>query len=86
MTITKEHKQLKDIAAIDAQPDLEDNGFPTISNGLFQGPYNDASLADCNRGKDIKSPKLSFHDPVAVKPKGSEWSIQSKCLDRTVAV
>ncbi|KAI4237140.1 MAG: hypothetical protein LQ349_002064, partial [Xanthoria aureola] len=77
MTITKEHKQLKDIAAINAQPDLDDNGFPKISNGLFQGPYNDASLADCNRGKDIKSPKLSSHDPVAVKPKGSEWSIQS---------
>lgn len=82
MTITKEHKQLKDIAAIDAQPDLDENGFPKISNDLFQGPDNDASLADCSRGVGIKSPRLSPYDPMAVKLKGSDWSIQSKPLHR----
>ncbi|KAL8851359.1 MAG: hypothetical protein Q9221_003726 [Calogaya cf. arnoldii] len=42
ITITKEHEQFKNTAAISAQPDLDENGFPKVSNDLFQGPHNDA--------------------------------------------
>ncbi|KAL9634838.1 MAG: hypothetical protein Q9204_002846 [Flavoplaca sp. TL-2023a] len=77
MTITKEHTRLKDIAAIEAQPDLDEHGFPEIPLSRFQGRNFDASLADCSRGEDIKSPYLTTYDPRAVQLNGRDWTIQS---------
>lgn len=77
MTITKEHTRLKDIAAIEAQPDLDEHGFPKIPLSRFQGRHFDASLADCSRGADIKSPYLTAYDPRAVQLNGRDWTIQS---------
>ncbi|KAL8858126.1 MAG: hypothetical protein Q9178_005303 [Gyalolechia marmorata] len=76
ITITKEHKEFRSVAAIDAQPDLDENGFPKISNSLFQGRHNDASLAECIQGADEKLPLLAAHDPRAVRSKGGDWIIQ----------
>ncbi|KAL8910759.1 MAG: hypothetical protein Q9171_003971 [Xanthocarpia ochracea] len=76
ITVTKEHKEFRSVAAIDAQPDLDENGFPKISNSLFQGRHNDASLAECVQGADEKLPLLAAHDPRAVRSKGGDWIIQ----------
>ncbi|KAL8929648.1 MAG: hypothetical protein Q9172_000327 [Xanthocarpia lactea] len=76
ITITKEHKEFRSVAAIDAQPDLDENGFPQISNSLFQGRHNDASLAECIQGADEKLPLLAAHDPRVVRSKGGDWIIQ----------
>ncbi|KAL8735942.1 MAG: hypothetical protein Q9166_000504 [cf. Caloplaca sp. 2 TL-2023] len=77
MTITKEHGKFKVAAAIDAEPDLDENGFPKITYNLFQGRNNDASLAECIQGADVKQPPLSAADPRAVKLGDGAWTIHS---------
>lgn len=47
MTVTKDHKDFKTTAAIEAEPELDENGFPKLASTLFQGRYNDASLVEC---------------------------------------
>ncbi|KAL8657472.1 MAG: hypothetical protein Q9226_001882 [Calogaya cf. arnoldii] len=76
ITITKEHEQFKNTAAISAQPDLDENGFSKVSNDLFQGPHNDASLADCIRAGDIKLPRLTVSDSVAVQVREGDWILR----------
>ena len=85
ITIPKEHKEFRSVAAIDAQPDLDENGFPKISNSLFQGRHNDASLAECVQGADEKLPLLAAHDPRAVRSKGGDWIIQGDPADRVTS-
>ncbi|KAL8780551.1 MAG: hypothetical protein Q9213_006417 [Squamulea squamosa] len=70
ITITKEHREFKDFAAINARPDLDENGFPIISKALFQRRDNEASLAECVKSADAKLPRLSMHDPRAFQLKG----------------
>ncbi|KAL8996491.1 MAG: hypothetical protein Q9169_004000 [Polycauliona sp. 2 TL-2023] len=77
MTITKEHVQLKDVAAIEAQPDLDDGGFPKIAVASFQGRHRDASLPDCSRAVDIIEPLLTAGDPRVVHVKGNEWTLKN---------
>ncbi|KAL9606842.1 MAG: hypothetical protein Q9179_000050 [Wetmoreana sp. 5 TL-2023] len=67
MTVTKEHKQFKHVAAIEAKPELDENGFPKLPDNLFQGRHNDASLAECIKGADNSPPSLSSWDPRVVK-------------------
>ncbi|KAI4201588.1 MAG: hypothetical protein LQ348_001630 [Seirophora lacunosa] len=81
MTITKEHKDFKNIAAIEAKPELDDNGFPQLSSSLFYGPNYHATLVDCSRGIDISPLPRSTIDPKVVKSKDG---IRSKSrIDRT---
>ncbi|KAL9004409.1 MAG: hypothetical protein Q9188_002767 [Gyalolechia gomerana] len=57
MTVTKDHKDFKTIAAIEAEPELDENGFPKLSSTFFQGRYNDAGLVECVKG--LPSNKLA---------------------------
>ncbi|KAL8698632.1 MAG: hypothetical protein Q9224_001765, partial [Gallowayella concinna] len=76
MTITKEHKNFKGAAAIDAEPDLDENGFPKIADNLFQGRNNDASLAECIQSANVKVPSLALPDPRVVQLKDGDWILQ----------
>ncbi|KAL8671935.1 MAG: hypothetical protein Q9168_003591 [Polycauliona sp. 1 TL-2023] len=82
MTITKEHAQLKDIAAIEAQPDLDGDGFPKIPVASFQGRHQDASLSDCSRDKDISVPCLTIWDPRAVRLQDNNWTIRNNVVSQ----
>ncbi|KAL8773356.1 MAG: hypothetical protein Q9209_001750 [Squamulea sp. 1 TL-2023] len=85
ITVTKEHKDFKNVAAINAQPDLDENGFPIIPKGLFQGRDNEASLAECVGSAAAKLPRLSVHDPRAVQLKGdynSKYRFQGPLFQR----
>lgn len=73
MTITKEHKDYQNIAAIEAKPELDDNGFPQLSSSLFYGPNYHATLVDCSRGIDISPLPRSNIDPKVVKSKDGIW-------------
>ncbi|KAL8708455.1 MAG: hypothetical protein Q9220_006679, partial [cf. Caloplaca sp. 1 TL-2023] len=75
MTITKDHKQYRSVAAIDAEPDLDQNGFPQLADTLFQGRHNDASLTDCAHGTHVKLPSHSNFDPEAVPLEDGSWTI-----------
>ncbi|KAL8952812.1 MAG: hypothetical protein Q9222_001284 [Ikaeria aurantiellina] len=76
MIITKDHKQYKDVAAFDAKPELDIYGFPKLSDTLFQGRHNDASLTQCAQGTHARLPSLSAFDPKAVQLKGGGWTIE----------
>lgn len=73
MTITQEHKKFKDAAAIEAEPELDENGFPKLPDHLFQGRHNDANLAECAKWADALPIYLSSCDPRAVKLKNGDW-------------
>ncbi|KAL9582984.1 MAG: hypothetical protein Q9212_002980, partial [Teloschistes hypoglaucus] len=75
MTITKDHKYFKNVAAIDAEPDLDVNGFPKLPDSLFQGRHNDASLDDCIRGINAPLPQSSLN-PQVKKFKDGSWGLQ----------
>ncbi|KAI4197262.1 MAG: hypothetical protein LQ350_006035 [Teloschistes chrysophthalmus] len=77
MTITKDHKQFKHVAAIDAEPDLDVNGFPKLPDSLFQGRHNDASLEDCIKGINAPLPQSSFN-PQVKKFKDGSWGLQQR--------
>lgn len=34
-------------ASLDAEPDIDEYGFPQLDDDQFHGPYNDATLAEC---------------------------------------
>ncbi|KAL8937333.1 MAG: hypothetical protein Q9216_004479 [Gyalolechia sp. 2 TL-2023] len=76
MTITKDHKDFKTTAAIEAEPELDEDGFPKLSSTLFQGRYNDADLVECikglpssNRAPAIESHGLPELSSTTVSPK-----------------
>lgn len=73
MTITKEHKDFMNIAALEAKPELDDNGFPQLSSSLFHRPHCQATLAECSRGTDISPLPRSGIEPEAVKSKNGNW-------------
>lgn len=76
MTITKEHRKFTDAATIDAEPDLDENGFPKITESLFQGRHNDANLAECVQNASVKLPSLSSHDPRVVQTEDGGWLLE----------
>ncbi|KAL9587530.1 MAG: hypothetical protein Q9203_003482, partial [Teloschistes exilis] len=78
MTITKDHKHYKTAAAIDAEPDLDVNGFPKLPDTLFQGRHNDASLDDCIKGMDAAPLPLSILNPQVKKFKDGSWGLQQR--------
>lgn len=73
MTITKDHKHFKNAAAIDAEPNTDVDGFSKLSDSLFQGCHNDASLADCVKGIDSSPLPMSNLDPKVIKFKDGTW-------------
>lgn len=73
MTITKEHKDFKDIASIEAKPEVDENGFPKLPSSLFQGRHNDASLTECIRDAGALPLPRSSIDPKAVKSRDGTW-------------
>ncbi|KAL8974774.1 MAG: hypothetical protein Q9197_000982 [Variospora fuerteventurae] len=78
MTITKEHKDFVNLAALEAKPELDDNGFPQLSSSLFHRPHCQATLAECSRGTDISPLPRSGIEPEAVKSKNGNWGIRSE--------
>ncbi|KAL8795708.1 MAG: hypothetical protein Q9182_007498 [Xanthomendoza sp. 2 TL-2023] len=76
MTVTKEHKIFKEAAAIDAEPDLDENGFPTIADNLFQARSSLASLAECIQSAIVKVPSPAMHDPRVIPLKADDWILQ----------
>ncbi|KAL8816450.1 MAG: hypothetical protein Q9223_004545 [Gallowayella weberi] len=76
MTVTKENKIFKDAAAMDAEPDLDENGFPKIADNLIQGRNNIASLAECIQSANVKVPSLALPDPRVMQLKNGGWMLQ----------
>ena len=74
-TVTKDHKLFKDAATLDAQPSLDDNGFPKLPDDMFRGCHNDASLLECVKGADNQPLFLSACDPRAMKLDNGEWGM-----------
>ena len=37
-------------ASLDAEPDVDEYGFPKLGEDQFHGPKNDATLAECELG------------------------------------
>lgn len=74
MTITKEHKAFDTVAALEAQPALDEDGFPKLSSNLFQGRHNNASLTECIRGQGPLPLPRSENDASAVVSKDGIWS------------
>ncbi|KAL8732119.1 MAG: hypothetical protein Q9181_004064 [Wetmoreana brouardii] len=85
MTVTKEHKQFKHVAALEAEPELDENGFPKLPDNLFQGRHNDANLAECIKGADNSPPSLSSWDPRVVKLDDGSWGI-FRCHARSLGL
>ena len=47
-TVPDELKIGNNIAAsLDAEPDIDEYGFPKLDEDQFHGPHNDATLAEC---------------------------------------
>lgn len=77
MTVTKDHKDFKTVAAIEAEPELDENGFPKLSSTLFQGRYNDAGLVECVKGEGASSLSLSAAEGRMGKLSDGSWGIDS---------
>lgn len=81
MTVTKNHKDFKTTAAIEAEPELDENGFPKLSNTLFQGRYNDAGLVEC-----VKAPGASSFSFSAAQIRAANLSNGSRGTDSSLAL
>lgn len=73
MTITKEHEDFGTTAAIEAESELDEMGFPKLPENLFQGRHNDAGLVECIKGAGKSRLSLSAADPKAVKLSDGNW-------------
>ena len=54
-------------ASLDAQPELDDYGFPVLDSSLFEGHNNDATLEGCASALKADRFRISRHDPMLMK-------------------
>lgn len=52
------------IAALDAQPDLDEYGFPKLNANDFQGRFNDTTLADVASALNVGPLPIGYKDPI----------------------
>ena len=68
-SITRDNKKLRNVAAVDVEPDLDEHGFHRVPIDLFHGRQNDASLSDCIQAANILPISLSTVDPRVARSK-----------------
>lgn len=75
ITITKADKQGKgSTAALDAEAELDEHGFPQLASILFQGRENDATLSQCIDALNI-APIHIGHDLTARRLSDGTYSM-----------
>lgn len=72
MTLEENKKMGKNpLFLLDDQPDIDEYGFPKLQSSLFQGRYNDATLAQCVQALNAKPFGLYRNDLVAYELDGT---------------
>ena len=51
------------VASLDAKPDVDEYGFPELDESQFHGPYNDATLAECESALKARDYRPIKDDP-----------------------
>ncbi len=54
-------------ASLDAKPDIDQYGFPKLDENQFHGPYNDATLAECESALNAGDYRPIKDDPWLMK-------------------
>ena len=67
-TVASEVTRGKNVAAaLDAEPDVDEYGFPRLEENQFQGRQNDATLEECALALKVDPLHISATDPVLSK-------------------
>ncbi len=67
-TLSENKKRAKNsVAAVNAEPDLDEYGFPKLQATLFQGQHNDATLSECALAVNAKPIYLNRFDLIPKK-------------------
>ena len=68
-------------ASLNAQPRLDEYGFPVLDSSLFEGHHNDATLEDCVSALKPDRFRVSRHDPIIMKQHdGTSCMIKNPCV------
>ena len=51
------------VASLDAKPNVDEYGFPKLDESQFHGPYNDATLSECESALNARDYRPIKDDP-----------------------